>query len=492
MKKFYLLLSAALLGAGVASAEAPTLETVWQEYYTDFAFDSWNITTIDWSKPDAITGGYGSRLGIGMNGKVYTLNCKTMNIMEVSKEGLKDVYQLPSLAGQTFKYNEMDEDFTEKTNADYYGVFITRDDAGHFLVGHGFTKNAVPYLWSIYDPATNKAKSFQIEFTGNGEDTKYAMLRIDNVGRAMGNVLQDGGIAIGPVASTWGTISGKTWATTANTQRIKFINFYSETENNTDVENVEAEGEVSEWVYLGSKQGNICQPLYNSVEEYNAAVEKNGGSMEAIKAGTFLYSKDASNVPLTENPWVLVMGAYNGTNSVANFFDDIKETDLAKNYSAFPSFDTFVLQGERYYVAAFLSMKPDADNHIGTSNNSFAVFNSKGMIVATHEISWSTSYGYCTLSTEIVDDTTANIYLFGEATKTVIPGVTDVEGNYGVAGQYKFTVPVGGSGVDEIAVDNENAAPVYYNLQGVEVANPDNGIYVVRRGSKVTKEIIRK
>lgn len=426
-----------------------------------------------------------------MNGKVYTLNCKTMNIMEVSKEGLKDVYQLPSLAGQTFKYNEMDEDFTEKTNADYYGVFITRDDAGHFLVGHGFTKNAVPYLWSIYDPATNKAKSFQIEFTGNGEDTKYAMLRIDNVGRAMGNVLQDGGIAIGPVASTWPTISGKTWATTANTQRIKFINFYSETENNTDVENVEAEGEVSEWVYLGSKQGNICQPLYNSVEEYNAAVEKNGGSMEAIKAGTFLYSKDASNVPLTENPWVLVMGAYNGTNSVANFFDDIKETDLAKNYSAFPSFDTFVLQGERYYVAAFLSMKPDADNHIGTSNNSFAVFDSKGMIVATHEISWSTSYGYCTLSTEIVDDTTANIYLFGEAGNTIIPGVT-AAGNYGVAGQYKFTVPVGGSGVDEIAVDNENVAPVYYNLQGVEVANPDNGIYVVRRGSKVTKEIIRK
>ncbi|MDE5568934.1 MAG: hypothetical protein K2J12_10915, partial [Muribaculaceae bacterium] len=88
MKKFYLFLSAAILGAGVASAEAPTLETVWQKYYTGFAFDSWNVNTVDWSKPTEITGGYGSRLGIGMGGKVYTLNCKTMSIMEVTNEGL--------------------------------------------------------------------------------------------------------------------------------------------------------------------------------------------------------------------------------------------------------------------------------------------------------------------------------------------------------------------------------------------------------------------
>ena len=48
------------------------------------------------------------------------------------------------------------------------------------------------------------------------------------------------------------------------------------------------------------------------------------------------------------------------------------------------------------------------------------------------------------------------------------------------------------SGIFDIAVDEENAPAVYYNLQGVEVANPDNGIYIVRRGNKVTKEIIRK
>ena len=493
MKKFYLFLSAALLGAGVASAEAPTLETVWQKYYTDFAFDSWNVSNVDWSKPEEITGGYGSRIGIGMNGKVYTLNCKTMSIMEVSEDGLKDVYQLPSLAGKTFDYNLMDEAFTPQTRSDYYGVYITRDDAGHFLIGHGFTTNAVPYLWTIYDPATKKAKSFQVPFTGNGDNTKYAMLRMDYIGRAMGNVLQDGGIAVGPTATTWETggksIKSFSWGTTDNVQRIKFINFYSETEGNTDVENVEAEGVVSDWIYLASKQGNICQPLYNSVEEFNAAAAEKG-SMEAIKAGTFLYSKDAVNQTLEENEWTFNMGVYNGTHSIASFFDDIKATDFAKNYSSFASFDTFVLQGERYYVATFLSEKPTADNKIGASNNSFAVFDSKGKIVATQTINWYSASGWCSLSAEVVDDSTANIYLFGEAVKTVIPGVADTEGNYGVAGQYKFTAPAT-TGIADVAVDNEDAAPVYYNLQGVEVANPENGIYVVRRGSKVTKEVIR-
>lgn len=46
------------------------------------------------------------------------------------------------------------------------------------------------------------------------------------------------------------------------------------------------------------------------------------------------------------------------------------------------------------------------------------------------------------------------------------------------------------SGIDGIEVDN-NVAPEYFNLQGVRVANPDNGIYIVRRGNKVSKEIVK-
>lgn len=36
----------------------------------------------------------------------------------------------------------------------------------------------------------------------------------------------------------------------------------------------------------------------------------------------------------------------------------------------------------------------------------------------------------------------------------------------------------------------ENAAPVYYNLQGVRVANPESGLFIVVKGSKVSKVIL--
>lgn len=47
------------------------------------------------------------------------------------------------------------------------------------------------------------------------------------------------------------------------------------------------------------------------------------------------------------------------------------------------------------------------------------------------------------------------------------------------------------SAVSNIAVDNEDAPAEYYNLQGVRVNNPAPGIYIVRRGNKVSKVLVR-
>ncbi len=41
------------------------------------------------------------------------------------------------------------------------------------------------------------------------------------------------------------------------------------------------------------------------------------------------------------------------------------------------------------------------------------------------------------------------------------------------------------------AIEIENAPAVYYNLQGVEVANPQNGLYIVKQGNKVSKQLIK-
>ncbi len=49
----------------------------------------------------------------------------------------------------------------------------------------------------------------------------------------------------------------------------------------------------------------------------------------------------------------------------------------------------------------------------------------------------------------------------------------------------------GGAGVSDLVVEDENAPVEYYNLQGIRVANPENGIYIVKQGNKVTKRIIK-
>lgn len=50
------------------------------------------------------------------------------------------------------------------------------------------------------------------------------------------------------------------------------------------------------------------------------------------------------------------------------------------------------------------------------------------------------------------------------------------------------------AGVQGVAADMDadaNAPVEYYNLQGIRVANPENGLYIVKQGKKVSKQVIR-
>lgn len=67
-------------------------------------------------------------------------------------------------------------------------------------------------------------------------------------------------------------------------------------------------------------------------------------------------------------------------------------------------------------------------------------------------------------------------------------------GTYYIAADFKNnTVTVSKnpiSGVEVIETEYQDVAPVYYNLQGVRVENPTNGLYIVVRGNKVSKVLI--
>ncbi len=47
------------------------------------------------------------------------------------------------------------------------------------------------------------------------------------------------------------------------------------------------------------------------------------------------------------------------------------------------------------------------------------------------------------------------------------------------------------SGVEDVIEDASDAPAVYYNLQGIRVANPTNGIYIVKQGDKARKVLVK-
>lgn len=67
-----------------------------------------------------------------------------------------------------------------------------------------------------------------------------------------------------------------------------------------------------------------------------------------------------------------------------------------------------------------------------------------------------------------------------------------LENYFGIPG-VKNTEYISGlttSGIADIVAD-ENAPVEYFNLQGIRVANPENGLYIRRQGNKVTKVIVK-
>lgn len=69
--------------------------------------------------------------------------------------------------------------------------------------------------------------------------------------------------------------------------------------------------------------------------------------------------------------------------------------------------------------------------------------------------------------------------------------VVDESTNLPIAVTFNGKGEGGFTGVSDIIVDDANAPAIYYNLQGVRVNNPQNGLYIRVQGKKVSKVAIR-
>lgn len=70
------------------------------------------------------------------------------------------------------------------------------------------------------------------------------------------------------------------------------------------------------------------------------------------------------------------------------------------------------------------------------------------------------------------------------------PDASFPEGSMFYLRNAKWSNP-GTSGIENITGDDANAPAVYYNLQGVQVANPANGLYIKKQGNTTTKVLVK-
>lgn len=128
--------------------------------------------------------------------------------------------------------------------------------------------------------------------------------------------------------------------------------------------------------------------------------------------------------------------------------------------------DAFNVNGTDYIVMP----TPDA---AGARGNAFKVVN-----VATGEIV-VTCQGAAGFAANYAQDFSASVNADGTVNIAQL-----VQGKY--LAMFKLTLPA--SAIEEVAADN--AAVEYFNLQGVKVANPENGIFVKKQGAKATKVVL--
>lgn len=132
-----------------------------------------------------------------------------------------------------------------------------------------------------------------------------------------------------------------------------------------------------------------------------------------------------------------------------------------------------------------------------TGTESYCFFNVASKLGATwDDVNGANRYGAATEGVILTPGMAAPVTTYVANTNAsackswkIEPGIYDITLDWS-----KMTIVAtqSSSAVDSIESDSFTAEPVYYNLQGVEVKNPATGnIYIVRRGSNVTKEIMR-
>ncbi len=483
MKKVYATMLAASFA--VSPVFAQNLTPVWTKHY-DMEVGQFDTEAPDWNSPASVKQSAGMRNAIGLNGKLYGIDMRTMSVTAFDANGATKAFDLPSLAGQTINYVKYTDAVGTQSAPDYYGSLISRDDAGHLLIGHGYNTGAVAYTWTVLDPATGATKRLVAEPAGVDITS---CLPVDLITRAIGDVTKEGYLYVAPNSIFWPEIKTLSWGSDHMTvQRGKILSF----KGDGTVANTSMELSFTNAFPLGNWFRNSLVPLYN-LEGLKAAMAADPANV-TLNQAVWVYSKALGGGGMYGD-WDVNCGIMSPDENYKLLMGDMKPkgSDLTGiNCAEYEAIDYFTLGGKGYFVAAY----NDDSQYKHNGLVQFGIFDeTEGYLVDTasgepamwsYEGEWTDEAyqvanawivdGTMNINAEPVDENNVNIYVWAQA-----------PGNGVFAGVFNFGN--GNTGVTDVNVEANDAAPVYYNLNGVRVENPANGIFIEKRGSKVSKVI---
>ena len=362
------------------------------------------------------------------NGKLITVDKVNNKLIEITETGYSDYYDCSAALSTHW-------------NATAMGPLVACDDAGNFLVHTGWSGADAGSNFMIISADLKNTYKLDLS-TIEG----YTPLRCDQMGRIRGNMLSsEGGYAF--IVPNGGT----------SVLVVKIKNGAVDTDY-TQVTNPIAG--------VGLTTSCCPQPAFATVAEIDALMDDNGDLSNAfiMRSRSYPGSVYAWNDGNSDMVKAWTFGAATGSYTTSS--------------ASVEGFDWFTLYGKSYFI-----MPVTTDGTTGTRGSNFAIFDEEGTCVATWTEGQKAGLGACMGSFIVVPNNDYSVYIYH-----FVPGTVAEKLCFAVAPKEDS------SGVENIVVEEmeEIDAPVeYYNLQGVKVAEPSNGIFIKVQGKKASKVYIK-
>lgn len=330
---------------------------------------------------------------------------------------------------------DKDGNVEEYATVEGLGTGIAIDDAGNVLVNTGFPGAVSGSNFVIISAADKTQTALNLDI--NTENAGLAAARVDQLGRVAGNLLSEDG------AFFFITMNGASTVTTIFVQN-----------------GAQAMGDLSylmsEPAIVGMNTSACAQPLF----DFDTLV---GMGDDARKSGFAVRNRSNQKIYYHDGSEWLTFGA------------------PATKTSGTEGFDVFTIGDKSYSINPVVMTKNHENAFEIADEDGNTIFNSvnDGGVPVVCETGGQSfgSYNARPVYNEA-----------GEVEKVEIYQWYGANNNNCLAAMFTVSKT---QGVNDVIAADAEVAPVYYNLQGVRVANPANGLYIKVAGEKASKVLVK-